>query len=383
MLTGRTGFRVRTAMAEEVLSRAVREGVRVESARREDERTARFWIRASDEKAFRAFLERFGIFYEVTERRGFPRIRRFLSARAALIPGMLLALFLLSALSGRVWVISVSGAETEAEKIRIETLLAECGVNAGMSKGKLNPDTVSKELLAKAPEYAFFGVKPSGVYLLVNAVKADGAPEVYKKSDARDLVSSADGVVLSVNVIAGTARVKAGDTVRAGEALILGTERITPDGQTRAVRAEGSVIARVWTQDTAVFPLSRTEKRYTGRVCRVSRFVCPWFSRALSGKNTFSAFDEEISASPVGGMFLPMSVEISSFREYAPEEILLSEADAAACATARAIAGARKNAPAGASEREIWTQYEVRNGCVYARAVVEWTRELLTEPQGG
>lgn len=383
MLTGRAGFRVRTAMAEKVLSRAVSEGVRVESVRMEDDRTAFFWIRAADEKAFRAFLERFGIFYEVKSLRGFPKIRRWISARAALIPGFLLAMILLWALSGRVWVISVSGAETDAEKTRIEALLTECGVSVGMSKGNLSPDAVSKELLAKAPEYAFFGVKPSGVYLLVNAVKADRAPDVYQKDDARDLCSDADGVVLSVNVVAGTARVKTGDAVRAGEVLISGTERTTPDGQTKPVRAEGSVIARVWTQETVVFPLSRTEKQYTGRVCRVSRFVCPWFSRTLSGENKFSAFDGETALSPVGGLFLPIRVETTRYIEFRPEETFLSEEQVSACAIARAVAGARKKAPTGASEREIWTQYEIQNGSVRARAVVEWARELLTESQGG
>lgn len=372
-------FEVLTPMAERVISRAAEAGVYFERVERISQREMRAWVAGKSERAFCEFLDRFSIAYTVTARRGWHRALNFMRARLALAASLALAITLLCLCAGRVWLIRVSGA---SDPEALVALLEDWGVRPGSSRADIDPVALSKRLNASAPEYAFIGVKLSGVYLRLDAVREHAAPAVYDILDARDLVADADAVITRVHVVAGQARVKAGDTVRAGDILIAGEELRTADGETARVRAEGSVYARAWTRATSSFALEREQLAYTGRASHAARIESPLFTRELFGDNPFTSFTESRERLAIVGLFVPASIVRSTYRECESAIIRVSEREAALCAEASALAGARARASADAREEAAWTQCDIANGMVTAVAVVEWTREITCEAGG-
>lgn len=381
-----TGSRVRleipTAMAEAVINRACAEGIRFLRAEKSGNRLLTVWIPAEDEARLGEFLTRNTLTFRVTGRAGLARGREFLRRRLALGVTLLAAGLVLLWISSRVWVVSVRGA-LPGDEARVIEILDQMGVGPGTVKRGLDFLSLRRALEAEMPEYAFFGVKTLGVTLSVQAVYADQAPEVYEAARARDLVADADGVVLFVHVAAGQALVKPGDTVRRGDTLIRGEERKRVSGETTAVRAEGSVVARLWTEATARVALTKEEECPTGRVCTVSRLETPFFTRVLAGENPFARFRETRRRSGIVGLFLPVGVVQYEYTETEPVQRAVDPLAARAAAEALARAQARKIAPAGAAESKSWTEYQTDGAVLTARVVMEWTKEIARGAQGG
>ena len=373
MIGGRVRFVIRTAMAERLILRATEEGVRFERLSRPDARTLDAWVNAADEKRLRALLDGFSIEYRAADAAGLARFLRFLRRRAALLPSVAAALILVFALSSRIWVVDVQNAR-DADEVYLA--LADMGVQPGVSKKSLDFEALSRRLEARLPEYAFFGVKASGVYLMVDARAADKAPEVYARADARDLTASDDGVVLRVDAAAGRALVKPGDTVRKGDVLIAGEERVSASGDTERVRAQGSVIARLWTECFARIPLTRDESIRTGRASESVMLVTPFFEKRLSGENPFADFETERETMAVVGLFLPASLVRETAFERKTAEVSFDPSSAETAAEACARAWARAKAPEGARETGFFLETQARDGEICARCAIEWEKEI-------
>lgn len=338
------------------------------------------WVSDGNEARMRALLDELHVPYRIRGARGAARVRRFLRARAALLPALCACAALLYLLSGRVWVISVSGADEAAIVETLETL----GVRPGVGKRALSMDAIGMALSAAHPEYAFFGVKAEGVCLSVRARRADEAPDVYALSDAGDLVADEDAVIVSVSVLAGQARVKPGDTVKRGDVLIAGEERRSVDGETRPVAASGSVVARTWTKGESEAGTYAVQRRYTGRMRVRSGIETPFFTLSDSDSDAFARFDAQTASTDIAGLFVPVRVVQTLEREYEEVRVPLSGDAAERIAFARALAEARGRAKAGARETRVRVQYDTRSEDVVRAAVaVEWTREIAARTRGG
>lgn len=375
MKGGYVALTIKTAMPEALLNRAAEMGVRFKRVEKLSPRELKAWVLAADEEKLKKMLEDLSIAYEVKERKGLSRGLEFVKRRFVLFAALVLSCAVLLAISDRVWIVEVSGAET-ADEIRIREALEENGIYTGRRKDGLDFMEIRRALEANMPEYAFFGVKTMGVTLMVNAVRAEDAPEVYRLKDVRDLIADSDGVILSVHAAAGHAAVKAGDTVKKGDVLIYGEEKVSAKGEVTRVRAEGSVIARIWTEGRAEMPLTRLDIRDTGKTAYESRLVMPYFDFVLSGENPFGSYREEMEYLPVVGMFIPVRIEKRVFRETEVTRVSEDTEQLKSALEARALAAARGKAPIGASEAKQWTEYETRGDKLCSRVVVEWTKEI-------
>lgn len=355
-------------------------GISIERAEDADAHGFAAWVSDGNEARMRALLDELHVPYRIRGARGAARVKRFLRARAALLPALCACAALLYLLSGRVWVISVSGADEAAIVETLETL----GVRPGAGKRALSMDAIGMALSAAHPEYAFFGVKAEGVCLSVRARRADEAPDVYALSDAGDLVADEDAVIVSVSVLAGQARVKPGDTVKRGDVLIAGEERRSADGETRPVAASGSVVARTWTKAESEAETYAVQRRYTGRTRVRSGIETPFFTLSDSDSDAFARFDAQTAFTDIVGLFVPVRVLQTLEREYEEVRVPLSGDAAERIAFARALAEARGRAKADAQETRVRVQYDTRSEDVVRAAVaVEWTREIAARTRGG
>ncbi len=160
------------------------------------------------------------------------------------------------------WEIRVTGNEM-LSSARILDALAECGVDRGSFWPAFTSDNLRSELLVRLPELAWATVNVSGSRAEVLVRERVAKPELYDKSLPVRIAAEKTGFVTEVRALAGTACVKPGDAVSAGETLISAAAESVFSGR-RLVHALGTVRAETYYELTASVPLAAAAKAPTG-----------------------------------------------------------------------------------------------------------------------
>ena len=175
-----------------------------------------------------------------------------------------------------------------------------------------------------------------------------------------------------MQVLSGRAVVKRGDTVRAGDLLIAGEERVSNDDSSVPVRAIGVVTGRVWYEGRAEINLSDIELKRTGRES-IRRVMRLWdYEFEISKGEEFALCDREITRQMIGGLFLPLCVESVRTYEVTETNIQRDIAEAKALTGENARQNAVKKCPDNAFVIDKWTEYSIIEGdTIEARYVIE------------
>lgn len=391
-MNGDVLLRVEGLMLERLIQRALNEGAQFRRVSRSGSRMLLLETDPDSAGIVLQLCERFSIACEVVARRGRDAMLRRLKQRGTLLAGVLTCLIVMSLALSRVWLIDVELTGSRTASVRpIEQALDTLGIRAGMAKADVDPALLEDALSAVSPDFSFVGVRLQGVRLLVEVAPAVAAPEVYELDGGRDLVAACDGVVLSVNVLAGKACVAPGDTVVRGQVLIRGDERVTKE-DTRSIAALGSVVARAWYAGSASLPTAQTELLFTGRSSLSSELRLMSFAWPLVDGETYPLQETETEILPVGGLFLPLEIHRTTMRETCARQTPVDPdalySRAAALAWAAAGAELSMARPENCEIADRWIEYTLDAGVLRARAVYEThtdiavSRDVLYQ-QGG
>lgn len=366
-------------MLEKLMERALEAGAHLAEVRRLSRRELLICAPMKSAKIVRGICARYSIRCEVRAEAGKPAYIRRIKGRITLPVALLVCAALSLSFLSRVWIVDVrvlgGGAPTEA----VYETLREYGAVEGAEAGKIDTGLISLALNALSG-YAYASVAREGIELVVELAEEKGAPELYDISYARDLVAACDCVILSVDVKAGTAKVKPGDTVRRGQVLISGSEMVSKE-DTRSVGALGTVTARVWVTGEARERTYDAVRTYTGRESTSSRVTLFNWSVQLTEGEDYETREEEIERLPVGGLFLPLIIERATRREYAEERVPRDEAALRETLSDAAFADAEaQRLTRGFENAEIidkWTEFSmIDTDTMYARAVLELRAEV-------
>lgn len=366
-------------MGAKLLEHIAGEGICVHDVSAPDEHTLKIRVSRKDEKAFLKLLSRFHLTYTTDAVCGCAKIRKTLRSHSVLAVGLVSGILLVYFLSLRIWVIDGKNAPDG-----FHDSLNRFSVSPGVSKSRVDVNALSRQLEAVYPEYAHIGVRISGVVLRINCVKAEQAPGVFDITDHRNLIAERDGVIENIDVFAGQAQVKRGDTVLKGDVLILGEERADKDGAVTPVRARGKVTARVWTKGDSAVRTQYIRNVRTGSASAVTEIQTPFFVRKLAGENPFQEYETVRHESKLVGLFLPVRLVTNEYYEIKAEKTSI-EADAARqLAYENALSEALQKAPRGAKEARRWAEYRNQDqDTIACSAVVEWIMDIATDEQGG
>lgn len=368
--------RLEGALLERLLQRAAEDGAVFAEVRRCGDRQMEL---RSDNASIRILLmlcSRYGIYARVLHRGGVTAALEALRRRWTLGVGLLLCLLALWLPLGRLWWVDVEFIGSAAElgnKEQIEACLRAEGVLPGMALNRIDEKRLQKQLMADAEGYSFIGVRRQGVRLLVEAAPEVPSPEVYQRRYARDLVAARDGVVLAVNALSGTACVKAGDTVRAGQTLIRGEEDKTKE-ETQGVAALGEVIARCWYEGSAQGSLVRRSERRSGRVQESLQLCLLGLRLPIKRCEGFPQEQVEVERLPLAGLYLPLELERSlhyetkTLTEQLDEEALRAQLGKLARAQALSSLGRED---ISAAEASSWEECMRQGDMLRVRAVYE------------
>ena len=302
---------------------------------------------------------------------------RRLQARRTLAAAVLSCILVSAWLLSRVWTIDIDFTGYSAalgDARRISQLLCEAGITCGMAAGEIDVALLEKQLLSQLADYSYIGVRLQGVRLLIEASPEVPAPQLYARTAARDLVAARDGIVESIEVHAGTACVKPGDTVRAGQVLICGEEDKSKEEQV-GVAALGEVIARSWFEGSAQGSLTELIPVRSGETALSSGIRLLDLVYPIEEFSGFDCEETEEWSLPIGGIYLPLQIEYAAhYRcETVQREVNATELERQLTLLARAEAAAKIENSVG-TEFEIadfWVDITQDADSMYARAVFE------------
>ncbi len=365
------GYRVRARGRglEKLLARLEKRGIHPQDIRREGLRAMSMQIKSRDLKVFDALCVELNI--EVLERSplGLTRTLRRLRRRAALPVCAALCAILIGLMSTRVWLVRVDAPAALTQQLN--QALVELGVQPGAAKSALDLRAIEDALVAGVQGVKFCQARVRGVTLTLKAQQAQSAPDTLTLSPPGSLYARCDAVVERVQVLAGSAAVQRGDTVRAGDLLIAGVEQVSRE-ETAPVKAVGIVTGRVWYEGLGESALSETELVRTGAVATRRAIRLLDMEWVIEPAQAFDVCDRELSWQPIGGMFVPLGVMTERFFELTECQVERPLDEAQAIALEQARQNALKKCPDNATVIDKWAEYSIIEGnTIQARYVIE------------
>lgn len=303
-----------------------------------DANTLRLRIARKDVKFLRTIAERTGCDLNLERRVGVPYFLARFRKRYALLVGFALALATACVLSRFILTIEVTG-NSRVSTAAILSELHRQGVTIGIYGPSINERDVSHAVLISLQDLSFMSINLHGTRAEVIVRETDPAPALVDENIPTDVVSTATGIITQLEVLAGEAKFKEGDTVLAGETLISGVVDIkepaysTGDLGVMLVHAQGRVYARTWRTIRSMIPLQAEIKSYTGR--EKTRYALSLLGHRINfygnGGISFPEYDKISKKQTLtlpGGMVIPITLSREVFRDYTTMEVPLN-ADAA------------------------------------------------------
>lgn len=157
----------------------------------------------------------------ILQKRGLPVWWHRLQKHPALLFGIPLAFAALIFLSSRVLHIGFT-EPVAVETALLREALREEGITEWSSWMGADYAAAAERILARTDELAYISIGREGVFLKVDTRARIFAPDFLDQSIICDIIAREGGIVTSVHVLRGEARVKVGQTVQKGDVLISG-----------------------------------------------------------------------------------------------------------------------------------------------------------------
>ena len=153
--------------------------------------------------------------------------------------------------------------------------------------------------------------------------------------------------------------------------------------ETRGIAARGEVVARTWVEAEADVSLVRLERVYTGQTRTNSLLRLLSWQLPLSPAEPFPVCETTVEHLPVGGLFLPLMIERTTYAECEVRGVDQDVEALKAAISEHMFTLLEANIAAqGANSLQIvdkWIDYSmIEEGSLRARAVLEVHRDIAT-----
>ena len=247
---------------------------------------------------------------KIDKKRGIPFIANKYRKRKAFLISLIIILVALYVSSNYVWNIEIQ-IEDNLQLENIAEDIEEAGLKIGMRKSKVNVEEIVNKIRLKRDDISWIGINLKGTNAIVKAVKAKEAPEIIDEKEYSNIVSKKGGIITQIIAQNGTAQVKVGDQVEAGQVLIQGTMEGKYTG-TRYVHSLGEVKAIV--QYTKKEKICLKEKQNVKTGNKETKYKINFnkfqinFYKTLSKFKIYDTIEEEKKFKIFSNLYLPISV---------------------------------------------------------------------------
>lgn len=305
---------------------------------------------------------------KIAEKKGLPFWIRRSRKRLAFFAGILLCTAFLYGSSLYIWDIRLEGNTKYTDSILLN-YLESLGYVHGMPKAGIVCEEIEKEIRNQYHDITWVSAEITGTRLIIqvreNSVMEETAPD-GNEVNTGDITAEKAGVIVSMVTRTGTPAVHVGDEVEAGQLLISGTVTVYDESgseiSSSQVQADGDVFAEISYGYEDSFPMTFSEKHYTGK--ETSRHYLWFFGKRLylpGRKGEYPASDQIDSYSQIhvwGNFYLPLGFGTVTVREYQDTQAVYSEEAAEAQAEARFLLYCGQLEAAGAQIEDASFQAE-------------------------
>ncbi|MCX7774363.1 MAG: sporulation protein YqfD, partial [Clostridia bacterium] len=213
---------------------------------RKDDQSATMKASLRGFRLMRPAAKKSGCRVHILKRCGLPFLLGRFKKRKGFKIGIILCLSLLLLSTSIIWDIEITGCKPEMMPQVLNVLKME-KIGRGSFKMGLNPKKIASRIVMQVDDIAWVGVEVKGVKLYVTVKSSISKPDIVKNNETFNIIAERDGLVTQMEVLAGNALVKEGDTVKKGQVLVSGKlQSQNPEFGTRDVHALGRVKARTW-----------------------------------------------------------------------------------------------------------------------------------------
>ena len=158
---------------------------------------------------------------KIEKKRGIPFIINKYRKRKTFLLSLIIILVGLYISSNYIWNIEIR-TEDNLQLDNIEQDIEEVGLKIGMRKSQVDVEDIVNKIRLKRNDISWIGINLKGTNAIVKVVKAKEAPEIINEKDYCNIVAEKGGIITKIIAQNGTAQVKVGDKVEAGQVLIQG-----------------------------------------------------------------------------------------------------------------------------------------------------------------
>lgn len=264
----------------------------------------------------------------VTKRCGLPFFLYRYRKRKMFLLGLLLCVGIVYAFSCYVWNIEICGNSTLSDDTVYRYLESE-KIRVGTAKKQVDCEKLEAKIRQHFSNVIWTSVRLEGTKLTIDVKEnlITQEPQEKKETDeekAQDLVADKDAVILSIVTRNGTPKVKAGDKIKKGKALVLGRIDIYNDAKEiagyRYCKADADIIAQTSYPYRYEVPTLVQKKAYTGKEKKRYSF---WYRNKYIGlyQNgiSYRFYDKESEKEQLCVMenfYLPFYIQTDIYREY-------------------------------------------------------------------
>ncbi|NMA65433.1 MAG: sporulation protein YqfD [Clostridiaceae bacterium] len=199
----------------------------------------------------------------IVKKCGFPFVLARLKKRRGFKAGFAIFIFLFVLSTSLIWDIEITGCKPDVLP-QIMNVLNHGKIKRGRFKIGLDPRKIAQEIVMQVDGVAWAGVEIKGVKLTVTVEDSISVPKLIQNNQAYNIVAERDGLITQMEVYAGNALVKEGETVRKGQVLVSGRiQSQRPDlGDfgSKEVHAQGKIIARTWYESSLPVSMEYTQR---------------------------------------------------------------------------------------------------------------------------
>ena len=303
--------RIVAADPERILNKLSVSGIELIDLLWIDPLTVEFSVKSSQYLQTMELLNRYAIDGSIKKKQGLLWRLTDIRKRLVLIMGVMLFILVTATLRERILFIQVEGNMHVPEN-QILYHAENAGIFFGVRSSKLRSEEIKNELLERMPELQWVGITATGCVATID-VKERSLQDMssQRETGVSHLVAKRDGVVSDVSVLRGSAMVRPGESVKAGQILISGYTNC--DRVIKAQNAAGEVFAYTLCTSEVITPVSACKyrepiKEYTCIKLRIGKKVINLCNHSgIQAGTCVKMYSEDYWTLP-GGYQLPVCV---------------------------------------------------------------------------
>ncbi len=183
-----------------------------------DELTVSLHVSREDYKRVKMALKDLGTKVSVKGHIGIYWKLKALLQRPIFTFGVLLYVFFVFAVPGRVFFVQIEGNSTVPDRLILEAA-QQCGISFGANRREVRSEKIKNALLEKISQLQWAGVNTRGCVAVIS-VRERQEEEAGIESNTASIVASQDAIIRQITVLRGTQLCKVGQAVKAGQTLV-------------------------------------------------------------------------------------------------------------------------------------------------------------------